>query len=117
MANNNHKVKVMLTLDDRKRFTAFVQLLITIDRQADQARDKQGRYASSKQEEKTIKSKRSQSEARKKAGLFHVKFFTQHLYLSPTVLSLMHRDKHIASWDKHDRYYCFNINQRYVSYK
>ena len=40
----------MLTVDDRKRFTAFVQLLITIDRKANQARDKNGRYASSKQQ-------------------------------------------------------------------
>jgi len=64
---NNNNVKIMLTLNDKKRFTAFVQLLITIDRRADQARDKNGRYASSKQEDKQIKSKPSPLKARKKS--------------------------------------------------
>ncbi|MDR3550731.1 MAG: hypothetical protein P4L31_04915, partial [Candidatus Babeliales bacterium] len=66
---HNKALKISLCVDERKRVAAFFQLLITIEKRAAPARDKNGRFAKNPKSKQKTKLTPSQIRLAKKAGL------------------------------------------------
>ena len=124
-----HNAKTVLTLTDKKRFAAFVQILIVIEQKAKRnpirveavvvqkravnlpPRDSAGRFMKNSKQAAPQRSKIRLAKDTQDLGGPSTRIpFRQHLYLRATPLSLQ-----LYCKDIHDRYYSSYPYQRHIS--